>query len=147
MYTLTRVTTSYDERLANYIDTLAWVLFRMGSSNNLKEAYAMLIESALLLEPGLAVIHYHIARICLFIIEKKWQARSLKTSRIGNLTETTATDITNLLRSASLHLRHARQMDNKSLQTRIRIMKEKVDYYINIWLDLHKPHEVDKKQS
>jgi len=78
---VTLIATRYFERLANFLDTKAWVEVRLSINGNLDdtkkhldEAYYILSEEALQFSTQLAIIYYHLARICTYKIEILWQS-------------------------------------------------------------------------
>lgn len=130
---LTWATTNYEKRLANYLDTLAWVLFRTGQIDKLEEAFKILKDVALHFDSGLAIIYYHLARICVRQLEVLWQGAKFRRGT-KSVSARTANKVGNLLRSASLYYRHANNLDrNHSLQSRLCLLDNRINSYRQTW--------------
>ena len=132
---LTWATTNYEKRLANYIDTLAWNLFRNGQPSKLEKSLHLLKDIALHFDPGLAVIYYHLARICVGQLELVWQGLENPHRNNRKVAAHTAAKIRILLRDAYLYWQHAQGLDkNHSLLARLRLVGVRIELYRERWL-------------
>jgi hypothetical protein len=119
----------YQERLAQYYDTRAWLNYRSG---NLTEAKQDLVEQALPLSGGAAVIDYHLARIHLLEVERVWQNLTLDQRRA--VPKASAARINRSLRAAFQHWRNAQELDkSKRLYLDLRLLRRRIDQYRANW--------------
>ena len=154
----TEAITRYDERLANYLDTRAWVQVKLGIDNSIKgqisdnnehykeylqDAYLMLSDRALEYGPHLPVIYYHLSRICVNKIEHSWQSISAQRDKNNLVPSEKALKISMLLRTAILYLRQAAKLNHSgSLQVRIRRVEERLTKYRKEWDELYEPRNI-----
>jgi hypothetical protein len=124
----------YQERLAEYYDTLAWVNYRRGGSKGLEEAHKLLRDKALVLSPESALIYYHLSRVCLTQLERFWQSLPTSSRTKGDLEPKEAHDISQYLRDAFFYWRRAQRLDtHKNLTSRLRLVRQRIDAYREKW--------------
>lgn len=129
-----QTTTYYEERLANYLDTQAWIYFRLSTPQDLITAYKMLSTGAIKYGPHIAVIYYHLARVCVSKLENLWQ-RIPATKRISkDIPIKKILEITNLLRLSALYWRQAMRLNRSgSLRSRLSRVHERLTIYRMEW--------------
>jgi tetratricopeptide (TPR) repeat protein len=127
-------TSYYEERLANYLDTQAWIYFKLGTPVGLSTAYEMLSVDAMKYGSHIAVIYYHLARVCVSKLESLWQAVPA-TDRISkDVPIKKALEVTKLLRLSSLYWRQAMRLNRSgSLHTRLSRVHERLTVYRMEW--------------
>jgi hypothetical protein len=118
---------TFKEHLAQYYDTLGWIRYRQGW-----EYSDEWFKKALEYNQGLAVIHYHLARVLLVQIEKIWQR--LPSENRNNVPPEEALQISDCLRSAQRHWYNARQFDvGHRLESKLIWLYQRLDTYKNRW--------------
>lgn len=131
----------FDERLAQYYDTLAWVYYRRNKPGDLDRARALLETEALSRCHKLAVVYYHLSRILVTQMERAWQYTSAKTGTRADIHPVAAQELSHLLRYAFVTWRHAYRLDaNRSLSSRLRLVRQKINEYRSYWDNLQLPH-------
>lgn len=151
----TKAVTRYEERLAGYMDTLAWVQVRFGSDNLVKEnqdtsdekiedylkgAYTLLSEEALLYSSQQADIYYHLARVCVSQIELTWQTLPSDKGMKKKSKAKFALKVSALFRTASLYLQHANKLDpGGNLRLRLKRVQSRLEKYRTEWEIYNQP--------
>ena len=104
-----RYATSYEDRLANYYDTQAWVLFRNGTLKSLKTANILLSKNALEYGADLAVIYYHLAQIS----KRTLEIICLEQERDKRLNPKFILEVNSLVKSFDFYWQEARRLDSR----------------------------------
>jgi tetratricopeptide (TPR) repeat protein len=121
-------------KLAQLYDTLAWVCFVQGSSSALAEAHKILSEESLKFDQKSAVIYYHLARVRLAQLEHVWQGLSAENRNNVDIDSNTAWMISQYFRDAFMYWRHSHRLDKaRSLYSRLRIVRTRIDIYRRNW--------------
>jgi hypothetical protein len=131
---IVQATSYYEERLANYLDTKAWVHYKLGKPSGLTNAYNILENEAIKYGPNNSIIYYHLARLCISKIELIWQSMPSKNRIKMAVPKKKALQITNLLRLSSLYWRQAVRLNQSgSLRLRLSRVHERIILYRREW--------------
>lgn len=130
----------FKERLCQYFDTLGWLYYRKGSKVYLDKAYRVLSEQGLVYNQESPIIYYHLARVRLTQIEQTWQKFSPVNHRSPKIKDEDLHTMSQYLRDAFIYWRHAHRFDvSKSLYSRLRLVRLRLDEYRNNWIGYLNP--------
>lgn len=129
-----QATAYYEERLANYLDTMAWAYYKLGNPSDLAVAQNILENEATKYGANNATIYYHLARLCITKIEQIWQSLPTNFRATKNIPSKKAHEITNLLRLSTLYWRQAMGLNRSgNLRARLSRVYERLISYRKEW--------------
>lgn len=124
---------NWKRNLAQYTDTIGWIYFNKGSEKNLEIAIQY-FKQALEYNQESALIYYHMARTKLAQLEHIWHSNPDIRNGLTSKNEFDVLVISSYLRNAFLYWRHAHRLDKtRSLYSRLRIVRKRIDTYRNNW--------------
>ncbi len=145
---LSRITTNYEDRMANYLDTQSWVLFRKGKLKNYYRAFNTLSNEAMQYGANLPILHYHLARICISIIEETWLEIQFSNTGKAKISNSKAARISEHLRLALLYWREASRLDyRQTLSSRLLKVKQQLDVFREKWSLINLPEDIRNNSS